>query len=71
VFVGARHRELLDQLVSQWRGLRRPHLVTLSGVPGLGKSRLIQEFYACVAREQEEPAYWPLYHPGFRRGSGY
>ena len=68
MFVGVRHRELLDQLVSQWRGLRRPHLVTLSGFPGLGKSRLIQELYACVAREQEEPAYWPLSLPVHESG---
>jgi tetratricopeptide (TPR) repeat protein len=36
-----------------------PRLVSLEGVQGVGKTRVIQEFYAELARRQAQPAYWP------------
>ena len=54
VLVG-RTREL-DQLLgalSRARAEREPQLVTIVGVPGMGKSRLVQELTAAVEREPE------------------
>ena len=53
-FVG-RHREL-DQLVGaldRVRAERQPQLVTLVGVPGIGKSRLVYELSQAADREPE------------------
>ncbi len=49
-----RSREL-EVMQSLWRRCledRRPHLVTLIGPPGIGKSRLCREFSAQVARDE-------------------
>lgn len=65
-FVG--RDEQLDQLTSLWREVRSgesgPRVVVLLAEPGIGKTRLAQEFYRrLVAREQstgeESGGYWP------------
>src|SRR5205823_9947168 len=46
----------LDQLLgalSRARAEREPQLVTIVGVPGMGKSRLVQELSAAIEREPE------------------
>ncbi|HEU5440917.1 MAG TPA: adenylate/guanylate cyclase domain-containing protein [Ktedonobacterales bacterium] len=45
---------LLRSLYARVSGERRPHLVTLMGVPGVGKTRLAREFLALVAPGQED-----------------
>lgn len=50
-----RHRELefLRNLVNQVRQQRRPHLVTVLGEPGIGKSRLVHELDSLVGEGQD------------------
>jgi DNA-binding SARP family transcriptional activator len=49
-FVGRdRELQLLSSLLAGVRRHRRPHLATVLGEPGLGKSRLVGEFYAALA----------------------
>jgi tetratricopeptide (TPR) repeat protein len=46
----------LDQLLgalARARAEREPQLVTIMGVPGMGKSRLVQELWAAIEREPE------------------
>ncbi|WP_370948684.1 BTAD domain-containing putative transcriptional regulator [Amycolatopsis sp. cg5] len=45
--------QLLRSLLGQVRDLRRPHLLTVIGRPGIGKSRLVAEFgrQVCANRE--------------------
>jgi class 3 adenylate cyclase/tetratricopeptide (TPR) repeat protein len=55
-----RAREL-DVLSDALAGVRRnhaPHLVTLSGVPGIGKSRLIAELFRQVSDDPTEIMFW-------------
>lgn len=47
---------LLRSLYARVAGERRPHLVTLMGVPGVGKTRLAREFLALVAPTAEAAA---------------
>ena len=63
-FVGREHVAMVDRLVGAWECLSRPRLVTLSGFPGWGKSRLVQELFRRLAASQSQPAYWPLEIPG-------
>ncbi|HEU5405717.1 MAG TPA: AAA family ATPase [Gaiellaceae bacterium] len=44
--------QLLDAL-ARARAEREPQLVTIAGVPGMGKSRLVQELSAAIDRESE------------------
>jgi class 3 adenylate cyclase/tetratricopeptide (TPR) repeat protein/ribosomal protein L40E len=46
---------LLRSLYARVSGERRPHLVTLLGVPGVGKTRLAREFCARVASAARAP----------------
>ena len=57
-FVG-RRRELdfLTDALARAREERAPQLVTLVGVPGIGKSRLVYEL-SCVADAEEELIFW-------------
>lgn len=63
-FVGAQHRQTHDSLLNLLgqlqRGQRQPNLVLLQGVSGVGKSRIIREFYASCRAGQPEPGYWPI-----------
>ncbi|MBN6040672.1 BTAD domain-containing putative transcriptional regulator [Amycolatopsis sp. 195334CR] len=52
--VGRDHElQVLRSLLGQVRGWRRPHLVTLLGEPGIGKSRLLAEFGSQAAERGE------------------
>ena len=69
-----RELELLRALQERVLAERRPHLATLYGDPGVGKSRLVRELLGVLARSSEPPAvhigrclsygegiaYWPL-----------
>ena len=66
--------ELLDSTLARSAAERRPHLVTIYGDPGVGKSRLVQEFLAATADADDRHVvvrgrclpygdgvtYWPL-----------
>ncbi|WP_162788328.1 BTAD domain-containing putative transcriptional regulator [Amycolatopsis albispora] len=52
--VGRDHElQVLRSLLGQVRGWRRPHLVTMLGEPGIGKSRLLTEFGRQAAERGE------------------
>ncbi|MGA6162165.1 BTAD domain-containing putative transcriptional regulator [Amycolatopsis magusensis] len=52
--VGRDHElQVLRSLLGQVRGWRRPHLVTMLGEPGIGKSRLLAEFGRQAAERGE------------------
>jgi class 3 adenylate cyclase/tetratricopeptide (TPR) repeat protein len=44
-------RELLASALTRVRSERRPHLVTIVGVPGVGKSRLVYELYRIADKD--------------------
>ena len=48
-----RELELLSGALDRARQERSPELVTLVGVPGIGKSRLVLELYGLIERETE------------------
>jgi tetratricopeptide (TPR) repeat protein len=48
-----RERELLGAALSRSRGERQPQLVTIVGVPGVGKSRLVHELYRLVDEDPD------------------
>lgn len=61
-FVGQSRLLLVDGLVEMYDGLLndyQPRWVSLEGPSGWGKTRVVQEFYACLASRQVEPRYWP------------
>lgn len=60
-FVGSAHRAAVSQLLDHYRAVSvgGARVVCLVGPPGYGKTRIVQEFYARLAADQPEPAYWP------------
>jgi class 3 adenylate cyclase len=56
----ARELELLKGALTRARQQRSPELVTLIGVPGIGKSRLVAELFASIERGEHGPQliYW-------------
>ena len=52
-----RELSLLHDTFARVRGERQPQLVTLVGVPGIGKSRLVFELFQALERDPE-PVYW-------------
>jgi class 3 adenylate cyclase/tetratricopeptide (TPR) repeat protein len=52
-----RERELLVAALERVRDGREPQLVTLVGVPGIGKSRLVYELFSFV-RDDRDLIYW-------------
>lgn len=64
VFVGQQHQEVLRAIQQRWEGILAgdeagPRLITLVGHQGVGKSRIIKEFYRHIAARQSPPSYWP------------
>lgn len=60
--VGAAHKEILGSLIEAFERVhqqRGPELHIIEGVPGVGKTRLIQELYAELSARQPVPRYWP------------
>jgi class 3 adenylate cyclase/tetratricopeptide (TPR) repeat protein len=57
LFGRERERELLIGTFARVRGERATQLVTVVGVPGIGKSRLVAELYGELSREAEL-TYW-------------
>ena len=54
----ARELEALKAALTRARQQQSPELVTLVGVPGIGKSRLVTELFAWVEQEPELVVYW-------------
>jgi class 3 adenylate cyclase/tetratricopeptide (TPR) repeat protein len=53
-FVGRQHElDLLAGALARARREREPQLATVSGVPGIGKSRLVRELFALVDADEE------------------
>ena len=63
MFVGAQREQTVTDLVAAFDRIRttmRPELVVLESETGLGKTRILQEFYARLARDRQgTPPYWP------------
>src|SRR5436853_2916057 len=58
-FVGrARELELLQTTLGRVVAERSPQLLTLVGVPGIGKSRLVREFFELVDRDPDVIVLW-------------
>lgn len=61
-FVGSSRHEalmLLEGLHSEVLESHVPQIALITGLPGSGKTRLIQEFFTALSRQQNSPAYWP------------
>ena len=61
-FVGQERLDIVEDLGEIWQRCQEEktaHLVLLEGHPGVGKTRIVQEFYERLQRSQPEPAYWP------------
>lgn len=53
----------LNALQQYWDDIRSVGFqsVVILAEPGLGKTRLVQEFYKTIQRQQNEPAFWPTW----------
>lgn len=61
-FVGEKRHEalmLLEGAFSEVLQGRHPQVALITGLPGSGKTRLIQEFFATLSRQQKSSRYWP------------
>jgi len=61
-FVGEERIGIVEDLLGDWamcRDERVSRLVLLEGHPGVGKTRVVQEFYERLCAAQAEPSYWP------------
>ncbi|HZK04523.1 MAG TPA: tetratricopeptide repeat protein, partial [Actinomycetaceae bacterium] len=63
--VGDAHREVLGRLVERFERIRAgdttvARTIVLSGASGVGKSRIVREFYRHLQEAQPAPGYWPL-----------
>jgi class 3 adenylate cyclase/tetratricopeptide (TPR) repeat protein len=57
--VGRSHElEVLTDALARVRRDRSPQLVTIAGVPGIGKSRLVAELFQVVADDPSELIFW-------------
>ncbi|MGH2404749.1 MAG: adenylate/guanylate cyclase domain-containing protein [bacterium] len=55
-FIGRQYElSLLEILFQRVCRERRPHLVTVIGPPGIGKTRLVEEFHARITRREPKP----------------
>jgi hypothetical protein len=62
VLQGAGHRDALADLIDHHLRTAKggvPSLLCVKGGPGVGKSRLLLEFYRGLAATQASPRYWP------------
>lgn len=61
-FVGAGREQFVDDLISSFNEVvagQGPRMVALSAASGVGKTRIVQEFYRRLAAAQQAPCYWP------------
>src|ERR1700752_739294 len=69
-FVGERRRALVGDLMAEFEGVefeRTPSLVSLESPAGWGKTRVLRQFYADLARSQPESRqYCPIQPPADR-----
>lgn len=59
---GSSHLAALSTLTTAFGGVKesgRPAVVWIDGGPGIGKSRVLLEFYRQLVADQPEPSYWP------------
>ncbi len=62
VFVGHDRHDLVDQIWRQWELCQQrwaSQMVVLEGQPGVGKTRIVQEFFARLSAVQPQPRFWP------------
>jgi hypothetical protein len=61
-FVGAGREQFVDHLISSFNEVvagQGPRMVALLAASGVGKTRIVQEFYRRLAAAQQTPCYWP------------
>lgn len=61
-FVGEERVRTVSDLVGAYRACCDDHgsrLVLIEGHPGVGKTRIVQEFYDQLSASQPDPPYWP------------
>lgn len=61
-FVGAQRAAAVEHLVADFRACcedQGSRLVLVEGHPGVGKTRVVQEFYERLCATQPAPSYWP------------
>lgn len=62
MYLGDERTDALQSLVEVWDRVReeyRPQLVSITGEPGFGKTRLVQEFYRHVMSTSNANGFWP------------
>jgi len=66
-FVGEARIEAVQTIVDGFKAVKEggSRIITVEGPMGFGKTRVVQEVYAMLAREeQDNPKYWPPYLTG-------
>jgi hypothetical protein len=62
MFVGAERQQIVADLVESFESVADgggSKFVCLASLPGTGKTRIVQEFFAALSARQEAPGYWP------------
>ena len=62
MFVGVERQRVIDDLLASFERVSAgegSRMVCLVAPPGVGKTRLVQEFYREMAGRQPDPGYWP------------
>jgi hypothetical protein len=62
MFVGVERQQIVADLVETFESVADgggSEFVCLASLPGTGKTRIIQEFFAALSAAQDAPGYWP------------